>query len=77
MNESNEAAVSRRRFLVKSSAAAIAAGLTAPPADSNVFAQAENDKNKPPKIDTQDAGRAAAPRRIRDAKISCAAEPEI
>ena len=52
MNESNETSVSRRRFLVKSSAAALAAGIAAQPANSNVFAQ-NNDKNKPPTAGTQ------------------------
>jgi predicted dehydrogenase len=51
MNETNETPVSRRRFLMKSSAAALAAGLAAQSNTSSVFAQ--DDKNKPPKADTQ------------------------
>lgn len=51
MNESNETAVSRRRFLVESSAAALAAGIAAGSSNSSVFAQ--QDKNKPPVADTQ------------------------
>jgi hypothetical protein len=51
MNETNETPVSRRRFLMKSSAAALAAGLAAQSNTSSIFAQ--DDKNKPPKADTQ------------------------
>ncbi len=51
MNEKNEKAVSRRKFLAKSSAAMFAAGVIGASSDgSSVYAQ---DKNQPPKVDTQ------------------------
>ncbi len=51
MNKENDSVVSRRRFLAKSSAAVIATGITgAVSKNSTVSAQ---DKNQPPKVDTQ------------------------
>ena len=51
MNKENDSVVSRRRFLTKSSAAVIAAGIAgAASKNSTAFAQ---DKSQPPKVDTQ------------------------
>lgn len=49
MNTENENAVSRRRFLTKTSAAMLAAGIVGQ-TNKTVYAQ---DKNQPPKVDTQ------------------------
>lgn len=50
MNLENENAVSRRKFLAKSSAAMLAAGIIGQTGSSTVYGQ---DKNQPPKADTQ------------------------
>ena len=50
MNKENENAVSRRKFIAKSSAAVLAAGIIGQSNASSVFAQ---DNNQPPKADTQ------------------------
>ncbi len=51
MNTENENAVSRRKFLAKSSAAVLAAGIVgASGGNSSVYGQ---DKNAPPRVDTQ------------------------
>ncbi len=50
MNSEDETTVSRRKFLAKSSAAAIAVGVLGQSNNSKVYAQ---DKNQPPKTDTQ------------------------
>ena len=50
MNTENENAVSRRRFLMKSSAAMLAAGVVGQAGTSKVYGQ---DKSLPPKVDTQ------------------------
>ena len=49
MNQENESAVSRRKFLMKSSAAMLAAGIVGG-SNKTVYGQ---DKNAPPKVDTQ------------------------
>lgn len=50
MQQENENTVSRRRFLAKSSAAVVTAGIVGQANSSNVGAQ---DRNQPPKVDTQ------------------------
>lgn len=50
MNKGNEEAVSRRKFLTKTSAAMVAAGIVAGSGGTAAYGQ---DNNQPPRVDTQ------------------------